>query len=123
VGRIWLIFRHILVFLTARRIISMVTTALIIMTAIFWLITLIQSFKERARMEYLKSMDEYRNFQALAIKKYHPVFKNIHALSDLSVAQVREHFNITVTYNEIGKRPLTPRIERLKDNFHSSSLV
>jgi hypothetical protein len=101
----------------------MVTTALIIMTAVFWIITLKQTFKEKERMEYLKSMDEYRNFQAYAIKKYHPVFKNIHALSDLSIAQVREHFNVSVTYNEIGRARLTPRVERLKDNFHSSSLV
>jgi hypothetical protein len=81
----------------------MMVFALLLMFTGLCVFTLKESFTARAEREKRESLDQFRNFQAYAIRKYHPVFKNVKVLSEMSVQDIRENFDVTSTYNQIGR--------------------
>ena len=48
------------------------------------------------------ALEQYRNFQAFAVLKYHPAFQTDRELRALSIEDLRRDYNLTDLNNELG---------------------
>lgn len=61
----------------------------------------VPAIKEKARKDRLDDLNTWRNFQAYAIKRYHPIFQDEEELKELTTSDIRKQFNTSGTYHQI----------------------
>ena len=49
-------------------------------------------------------MERYRDFQAYAVRKYHPAFRDNPYLAQLSLREIRRKYNVSDAYHQLAWR-------------------
>jgi hypothetical protein len=84
-----------------RRYMLILTAVLILLFTWFMVLRPIaRAQDERARYEFL---ERYRNFQAKAVRRYHPAFREDSNLAAMSIREIRREINLTDAYDQIIK--------------------
>jgi hypothetical protein len=57
-----------------------------------------------ARLAHARNaLEQFRDFQAYAVLRYHPAFSEDPELSQLSIVELRREYNLSALYDELGR--------------------
>lgn len=76
--------------------------AITILSIIFAWILLRPVFEEARRAHLQHALNHYRDFQAFAVLKYHPAFREETELRELTIEELRREYNLSALYQELG---------------------
>ena len=77
---------------------QLILTAL---AALAWFAILRLAFIERAKQEWYTAEEQFRNFQAFAVLKFHRASKT--ELRNLSIDDLRRNFNVSELYEDLAR--------------------